>query len=138
MLEIEADLGGKPTTVLIKVLHPVLYLKSRIINMLHPATRRSDRVARTQAEATLVIVRCFINDVLNSPGDWREARDCFATIYWYLRSDPYVRVADSKLHIDPLDIIRAFKNDERIDARYRERQLQQVIANVERRRSRNR
>jgi hypothetical protein len=122
-------------TVLIKVLHPLLCLKSRIINMLHPATRRTDRIARTQAEAALVIVRRFISDSLNDPNGWKEARGCFATLYWYLRSDEYVKIADAQLSIDGLAIIWAFVEDERIDQRYRELQLKKMIANIERRRA---
>jgi hypothetical protein len=138
ILEVTADVDGIPTVVLIKVLHPVLCLKSRIINMLHPATRRGDRIARTQAEAALLIVRRFIHDALDDPADWREERDCFATLYWYLRSDEYVKAADLKLGLDVLDILRAFADDMRIDPRYRERQLKKMIANIERRRARRR
>jgi hypothetical protein len=98
--------------------------------MLHPATRRTDRIARTQAEASLVIVRRYIHDFLDE--DWKEARECFALLYWYLRRDPYVKEADIKLGIDPLTIIRAFVADGRIDARYREMQLKKMVANIER------
>jgi hypothetical protein len=135
VLEVEGDLDGRPATVLIKVLHPVQCLKSRIISMLHPATRRTDRIARTQAEAALVIVRCFINDALDSADGWRDARDCFRTLYPYLRSDEYVKVADVELGIDVVTILRTFAHDERIDARYRVLQLKKMIANIEKRRT---
>lgn len=139
VLEIAAEVDGHPNTVLIKVLHPVLCLKSRIVSMLHPATRRRDRIARTQAEASVVIVRRYIDDALNEGKEgWREARDCFNLLYWYLRSDTYVKTADADLGIDVLTIIRAFANDERIDQRYREMQLSRMIANIEKRRLRRR
>jgi hypothetical protein len=138
VLEVEGEIEGKPTIVLVKVLHPVLCLKSRIINILSPATRRTDRIARAQAEAAIAVVRCHINRVLNEDGGWKEARDCFATLYWYLRSDEHVRLADVKLGLDPLNTIRSFADDERIDVRYRESQLKKIIANIERRRSRRR
>ena len=138
LLEITADLEGKPTTVLVKVLHPVLCLKSRIVSMLHPATRRSDRIARTQTEAAVVIVRRFISDALDDAEGWSEAHDCFRQLYWYLRSDQYVKVADIDLGIDPLTILRAFADDQRIDQRidqrYRDMQIKKMIANIERRR----
>jgi hypothetical protein len=137
ILEIAGQIEGRPATVLIKVLHPVLCLKSRIISMLHPATRRTGPIARTQAEASLVIVRRYIDDAL-SDHEWKEARDCFATLYWYLRSDEYLKVADVQLGIDPLAIIRAFTDDERIDSRYRDRQLKKMVTNIERRRAHRR
>ena len=102
--------------------------------MLHPATRRMGRIARTQAEAALIILRRYIHDTLDDL-DHKEARDCFSTLYWYLRSDEYVRVADLKLGLDPLNIIQAFVDDERIDPRYRERQLKKMVANIEKRRA---
>jgi hypothetical protein len=138
VLEIAGEIEGRLRTVLIKVLHPVLCLKSRIISMLHPATRRTDQVARTQAEASLVIVRRYISDTLNDDDGWKEARNCFDTLYWYLRSDEYVKVADMELGIDVLAIIRAFADDERIDPRYRELQVKKMIANIERRRAHRR
>ena len=88
-----------------------------------------------QAEASLVIVRCFIDDALSNAVGWRDARDCFTTLYWYLRSDEYVKVAHRDLGIDALDIIRAFGDDERIDTRYRDLQLKKMIANIEKRRA---
>ncbi|HEY2184893.1 MAG TPA: hypothetical protein VGH39_07855, partial [Xanthobacteraceae bacterium] len=93
-VEVGADMEGRSITVRIKVLHPILCLKSRIISMLHPATRRMDRIARQQAEASLVILRRYIDDLLTDDLGWKEARDCFVTLYWYLRSDEYVKVAD--------------------------------------------
>jgi hypothetical protein len=135
VVEIKAELDGRPVDLTIKVLHPVQCLKSRIISMLHPATRRTGQIARKQLEAAVIVVRCFIDDALESADGWRDARDCFATLYWYLRSDEYVKVADIALGIDVLEIIRAFADDERIDFRYRELQLKEMIANIERRRA---
>jgi hypothetical protein len=136
-MEITADFDGTPTTVLVKVLHPLLCLKSRIINMLHPATRRSDLISRMQALAATVIVRRFIDDALEEGGDARkEALDCFRQLYWYLRSDEFVKVSDTKLGIDPLTILQRFADDTRIDQRNREMQIKRMIANIQRRRSR--
>jgi hypothetical protein len=119
VVEVTGEVDGAPTTVAIKVLHPLLCLKSRIINMLHPAMKRRDKVARTQAEAAVTIVRRYIHEALDDQDGFAEARECFATLYWYLRSNEHVKVADVELGIDALGIIRAFVDDERIDPRYR-------------------
>ena len=134
ILEITAELDGKPTQVRIKVMHPVVCLKSRIVNMLHPATRRTDRIARTQAEAAIVIVQRFISDALDDPDGWKDAQNCFREIFRYLRSDEYVKLADIKISVDPLKILRAFADNERIDRRYRNRTLKPMIARIEKRR----
>jgi hypothetical protein len=138
ILEITAELDGKPTQVRIKVMHPVVCLKSRIVNMLHPATRRTDRIARTQAEAAIVIVQRFISDALDDPDGWKDAQSCFREIFRYLRSDEYVKVADAKIGVDPLKVLRAFADDERIDQRYRNRTLKPMITKIEERRKNRR
>ena len=134
ILEITAELDSKPTKVRIKVMHPVLCLKSRIVNMLHPATRRVDRIARTQAEATIVIVQRFISDALDDTGGWKDAHACLREIFRDLRSDEYVKVADAKIGVDPLNILRAFADDQRIDQRYRNFQIKKWINKIEKRR----
>jgi hypothetical protein len=133
VFEVPTEIDGEQTKVLIKVIHPLLCLKSRIVSMLHPATRRTDNIARTQAEAARVIVRRFIGDAIDD-GAWGDVNDCFRQLYWYLRSDEFVKVADIKLGIDPLEILRHFADDKRIDKRYREMQIQKMISNIERKR----
>lgn len=135
ILEAEAEVDGKTTKAQIKVLHPVLCLKSRIANMMSPALRRRDKIARTQAEAAIAIVKRFIADALNDPEAWQDAKDAFATIFRYLRNDPYMKSADIELGIDPLQILRAFEDDPRIDRRYRNFQLKKMIAKIEERRT---
>jgi hypothetical protein len=56
----------------------------------------------------------------------------------YLKSDQYVKVADLKLGLDPLDILRAFIDDLRIDARYRRHQLRKMITKIEGKRANRR
>lgn len=119
-------------------MHPVLCLKSRIVNILNPATRRTDRIARTQAEAAIVIVQRFISDALDDPDGWKDAHACFREIFRYLRSDEYVKFADIKIDIDPLKILQAFEDDERIDRRYRNRTLKPMIVTIEERRKNRR
>lgn len=138
ILEIVAELDGKQTKVRIKVMHPMLCLKSRIVNMLHAGTRRTDRIARTQTHAAIVIVRRFISDALDDVNGWKEARECLRELFRYLRHDEYVKVADLQIGIDPLSILRDFSGDARIDHRYRNMQLKKMIAKIESRRANRR
>jgi hypothetical protein len=135
VLEAASKIEGKPVKARIKVLHPVLCLKSRIVNILSPVLRRTDGIARNQATVSVPIVKRFISDALDDPGGWVDARHCFSTIYRYVRYDEYVKVADIALGIDPLDILRAFVDDRRIDHRYRNFQLKKMIGKIEQRRA---
>lgn len=135
VLEFSAQSESRPVTVLVRVLHPLVCLKSRIVNMVHPSVRRTDRIARAQAEASLVVLRRFINDALDEEDGWADAHHCFRQLHYYLRSDQYVKHADIKIGIDPLVILKAFADDPRIDQRYRNMTLKKWITKIEGRRS---
>jgi len=103
--------------------------------MLHPGVKRTDRIAHRQADAAIVIVRRFISDALDEPNGWKEAKECLREIFRYLRQDQYVKDADIKIGVDPLNILKAFADDPRIDQRYRNFQIKKWIEKIERRRS---
>lgn len=136
-IAVSGTVDGKEATVVIKLLHPLLCLKSRVVSMLHPATRRGDLIARKQLDASMIVAKAYIDDAL-SAGDWREAKECFKALNWNLRSNQYMSRADRDLNIDPLNIIKAFADDQRIDQRYRENQMANMIAEIERRRANRR
>ena len=102
-----------------------------------PATRRTDAIARKQLDASLIVMRIHIEEAL-ADGDLKEVKECFRTLKRYLRSDTYVKRADRDLSADALDIIKAFVEDQRLDPRYREKQLRMMIAKIERKRSNRR
>jgi hypothetical protein len=129
-LIVEADLAGEPRQVEIAVLHPVLCLRSRVANMLHPALLRRDPFAWRQLHAAIAVVSCHIGENLDLD-DWQEAKLCLADLFAYIRSDPMAHQAETELGIDLLAILRGFANDERIEARYRDRQLNGMIARLE-------
>ena len=81
----------------------------------------------------MAVVRCYIGDALDA--DWKEARRCLTTLFQYLRADEYVKDAHLKLGVDVLDLIRSFGEDERIDVRYRNIQIRQMISVIEKRRA---
>jgi hypothetical protein len=132
-LRVEAELDGKPAEAIIKLMHPVACLKSRVANILSPATRRTDKISKNQLKASFLVVRRYIEDSL-AAGDWKEAQDCISNLFEYLRSDQYGRVADRDVGIDILAILRPLVSDERIDVRYRKYQVRQMISGIERRR----
>ena len=135
-LVVEADVDGRTIRASIKLLHPIACLKSRVANILHRATCRTDLISKLQLEAAYVVVRRYIHDALDDDTGWKEARDCLSALFRYMRSDQFGKVAHQKLGLDILDIIRDLATDERIDSRYRDFQLQRMIALIEHRRAR--
>jgi hypothetical protein len=134
VISAEADVEGKAVSAEIAVLHPVLCLKSRIANMLSPILMRRDPFAWAQLNAAVIVAQRHIDEALGRD-DWDEAHQCLSAIFSYLRSDEFGKKADVELNVDALDILRAFQNDERIDRRYRNFQLKQMITKIEKRRA---
>jgi len=126
VLAIGADVGGTPVIVEVPIMHPLLCLKSRIANIMHPATKRRDATAMRQLQASYHVSEAYIDHALRD-GDHREATDFLLGTFNYLRSDQFGRHAHNEVPIDPLGIMNRFISDERIDPRYRERALARQI-----------
>jgi hypothetical protein len=88
IIEVEATLEGKNAVVQVVILHPVLCLKSRIANMLHPALKRRDSFAWAQLRAAFIIVQRHIEESLAAV-DWTETHECLQALFRYLRSDEF-------------------------------------------------
>ncbi len=131
-------LDGQEVEIEVKLLHPIMCLKSRIGNILSPVTNRHDDIAFRQLKAAMIVARLYIDEALGDEdrGGWRDARRCFSSLSEYLYSDEFGKKVHSELNIDPLNIIRHFADDPRIDARYRHHQLQGMITRIEGRRKR--
>ena len=126
VLRAPAKVDGLDVFVNVPLLHPLLCLKSRVANMLSPATLRRDQIAWAQLHAAIAIVGAYVSDTLEA-GDWKEAKACIQDLVAYLRSDTYARQAEAELGVDLIDILRRFEDDAAIDARYRERTLKPEI-----------
>ncbi|ANT54465.1 MULTISPECIES: hypothetical protein [Mesorhizobium] len=129
VIRLEADSDGKLLRADVAVMHPVLCLKSRVANMLSPATMRRDKFAWKQLYATIAILEVYIRDALDD-GDIKEVNRCFREIFNYLRSDRYGRRVVDELGVDPLKILETFASDSCLDERYRELTLGKMIDRI--------
>jgi hypothetical protein len=132
-LVVTVDADGPTSELRIPVMHPVLCVKSRIGNMLSPATRRNSSLSQRQLEASIAVLEVYLDEVI-ADGDSREMKVCLKALYTYLRSHEYGRVAHRELQVDLLSIIRRFADDERLDARYRRNQIAGMLKTIEQRR----
>lgn len=122
---------GAAGAIDIRLMHPLHCLQSRVTNLVK--LDRRDDTARRQAEAAPIVLREFISEAL-ADGDQRAAIDIFAGLFTWLRSEHEGRVAHRHLKTDPLEIMRHFLEDERLDPRYREFQLSGMIHKLEKKR----
>lgn len=114
-------------------MHPVLCLKSRIGNIMSPATQRRDEIAFRQLNAAWWVVRAYIEEALDA-GDQREAIDCLRDLLHYARRHSWGKDAHLITDADILDIPRSFLDDTHLDERWRKYTLAPEIEKIERKR----
>ncbi|WP_454887777.1 hypothetical protein [Sphingomonas oryzagri] len=124
--------GTETGELAIPVMAPLHCLQSRLANLI--VLGRPDDTAARQAEAAPIIVREYVSELLAS-GDHREATRTLQGLFAYLSRDPTGKRAHTRVNRDPLDVLRHFASDERIDARYRELILTPAIMRIESQRS---
>lgn len=134
VITLPAQVDGRAVELAIPVLHSLLCLQSRIGNMLRAATRRRDPLARRQFEAAVAVLEVYLDEALTE-GELREVSRSLRALVAYLRSHEFSRIVDIELGVDPLAILGKMAADERLDRRYRHRQLAGAIADIERRRA---
>jgi hypothetical protein len=130
-LAIPFKINGKDGAVSVRIMHPLHCLQSRIANIVKLG--RVDEMSKRQAAAAPIIVREFIAQGLEE-GDERGAIDTLKGLFDYLHKDIYGRTAHQHLRSDPLDVLRHFRNDTRLDHRFREHSLASMINQLEKRR----
>ncbi len=107
---------GEKVDVAISILHPFHCFVSRITNVRQ--LKRSDDTAMRQLNASVHVLREFINDLLIF-GDTSRASLVLKLLYRFLRSQMYGRDAHMFTDTDPLEILNEFGEDERLDYRFR-------------------
>jgi hypothetical protein len=122
------------STVEVAVMHPVLCLKSRISNIMSPATQRRDEIAIRQMNAAWWVVRTYIGHALED-NDHKEATRCLMDLFHLLRSHQYGRNAHTVIGTDVLDLLKHFVEDTRLDERWRERTLIPAVEKIESKRA---
>lgn len=126
------DNAGKGGRVAIPVMNPLHCLQSRIANL--NILKRPDDTARRQAAAAPIVLREYISHALHD-GDHREATRTLQGLFRFLSRDPSGRQAHRLAERDALDVMKIFADDDRLDARYREKILKRAIAKIEKQRS---
>lgn len=118
--------------VAIPIMHPLHCLQSRVANLI--VLGRRDDTARRQAEAAPVVLREYVSQALDQ-GDHREATRTLQNLFDFLSRDKTGRRAHLNVTRDPLEVLRHFANDRRIDERYKLRILAPAIRKIEQQRS---
>lgn len=123
-----------PEAISITLMHPLDCVRSRLsnINMLG---RRSDHSLR-QAVASLMILDCYIDDQLsdmeNKPAV-KRALSALRELEFIIRDMHIGKATESDFgdQLRPISILQKYREDERLDVRLREHQLQGILDRLE-------
>ncbi|MEI2302117.1 hypothetical protein [Ensifer sp. MJa1] len=123
-----------PEAISITLMHPLDCVRSRLsnINMLG---RRSDHSLR-QAVASLLILDCYIDDQLSNPEDrpaLKRALTALRELEYIIRGMHIGKPTEQEFgdQLSPVSILRKYREDERLDVRLREFQLQGILGRLE-------
>jgi hypothetical protein len=109
-----SDSGG--TKIKILCLHPIDYLKNRLGNI--NVLRRTDIFAVRSAEASVMILDAFIDEILML-GLKKHATNCFQELEFIVRKKCAGHPSFLQFGVDPTSILEKYAKDERLDFRYR-------------------
>ena len=124
--------NGETKHLAIPVMHPLHCLQSRISNL--AVLHREDDTAKRQAEAAPLVLREYINRALED-GDVKEAIKTLQRLFDFLSKDITGKQSHRHINRDPIEVIQAFVDDERLDERFRIITLKNMIQKIERQRS---
>lgn len=118
-----------PKAISITLMHPLDCVRSRLANI--NALGRRDEHSLIQAEASLIILNCYIDEQLGQ--ETREAsRRALCTLReleFVIRDMHIGKCSDVEFghRLNPIDLLQTYRDDKRIDSRARDRLLQPIL-----------
>jgi hypothetical protein len=116
----------------IPIMHPLHCFQSRVANIIY--LQRRDDTAKRQLEASPIILREFISEMLAN-GQIDHATETLQHLHKYLLADIYGKKAHGVMKNDPLKTLQYFLQDKRIDKRFREMTLVSFCKQISQKRS---
>lgn len=121
--------ADNPDSVSITLMHPMDCVRSRLSNI--NSLGRTEEHSIVQAEASLLILDCYIDDQLNTEDKAanRRALDALRDLEYVIRDYHVGKTTQQAFgdRLDPVAIIRHYIDDERIHEKVRERLLQGIL-----------
>jgi hypothetical protein len=112
-------------SIRILCLHPLDCLMNRLGNI--NAMKRTDAQAIRSAEASVMVLDAFIDEML-SDGAVKRAKECFQALEYIVRNKCAGRDSYQSFGIDPSVILEKYMQDARLDERYRNKTMAGQLA----------
>lgn len=123
--------GREPTSgasVRVVVLHPLDCLRSRLANI-NVLGRHDDRSVH-QAKASLLVLGAFLDDLL-ARGERRHVQTVLNDLFFVARDASVSKPSHQRHGIEPGEVMKRFRGDARLDARWREMNLATAIRRLD-------
>lgn len=114
--------------LIVPIMHPFHCLQSRLANVVD--LERGSALAKNQLEASPIVLRAYLSELLDA-GKHRHVTGVLQALHAYLKSDITGRKAHHFMANDPLEVLQSFREDERLDPRWRERSLAPMIEGLQ-------
>ena len=127
---IEAHLPPRVPPIRILLLHPLDCVCSRLsnINILH----RDDAHSTRQASAAIRVLQAFLDELLDSPERQKHVQRTLLDLSYVVRDLHKGKPSHLRHRLKPEAVLLAFRDDERLDERWRRLVLQPSISRVNR------
>jgi hypothetical protein len=124
------DITLENRTIKVLLLDPLDCLRSRLSNI--NVLARHDCQSVSQAHASLVVVRAYINELLDISTKLSIQRACsiLHDLYYVTKTEAIGRAAYLRHGLDPSEIIKRFREDVRLDPRYRAKTVEPMLARI--------
>lgn len=121
--------GDLNSMIYFYILHPLHCLMSKVCNCIQ--LKRNDRSSNRQLQVSPLVLREYLNDILNYDEHRKQVMMCIKDLHWYLRRNRFGKFSFEVLDNDPITILHSLMDDERLDPRYRENTLAGFIEDIE-------
>lgn len=132
---------GVAGSVPLRIMHPLHCRQSRASNII--TLGRRDEVSKRQLNAAVLILRAHISEVLEDSSAKNKASSkvtqaILSDLTHYLTKDIVGAQLHNRTATNPIEIIKAFRDDPRLDERFRDNQVQSMIESISTRQARDR
>lgn len=111
----------------VKILHPFDCLKSRFANI--NELKRTDEHSIKQAEASIIILDCYIDECLQNNNLKKDATEIIKNLEFFIKNKHKGKITDKRYHerLNIEKIIEKYSKDERIDSRFKKMIIEKIL-----------
>lgn len=120
--------NGECKTFVIGIHHPFACMVTRVTNICY--LKRSDDMAYKQLQIAPVVLKCYLDKLIDLYGNCAELNIILTKLHIFLRRNVYGRKVHLFSQSDPLCVLESYRFDERLDERFRRHQIATWVEDI--------